>query len=101
MKIKFFLPTLLIIIAMVLVPAYIEVSQEYKENLNLVFEKKVVETTFKCIKEGNCNYGNTSLSKLYSLNYLEKQYNPVTKAYYNDESYIYYSTEESYFIEIT
>lgn len=100
MNFKIFFGTLGVLIILILGLTFANLYEKHNENLKIVFEKKVVETTFKCIKEEKCDYGNTTLKKLYDLNYLDKQYDPITKAYYNEESYIYYSNKQAYFVEV-
>ena len=53
-----------------------------------VEEKYIIETAKKCLNEKKCSGSKTTLQTLYDLEFLDMQANPVTKEYYNPESYV-------------
>ena len=86
-KLFVFITFIIIATLIVGVTAY-KVLDNHSAKLLLVEEKYLIETAKKCINDGNCTGEKITLQDLYDLNYLNKQANPVTKEYYNSESYI-------------
>ena len=78
---------------------YKEVN-EHNDKLITVKEKEIIEKAKTCINEKKCLTEKITLKTLYDLGYLEKQVNPITKEYYNEESYITLKNKEYVFIEI-
>lgn len=100
MKGKVIIITIVIIILIIFIPSVVAVSQNHKENLISVTEKRITEAATLCIKEGNCNSNLVYLSNLYQYNYLEKEYNPITKEYYSETSYVTYEDDGLKFISV-
>ena len=91
--------TLIIILTLLTSITTYKVITKHNEKLLLVENKYIIEQAKKCFSEKKCNEDNITLKKLYSLNYLEKQVNPVTKEYYNELSYVKKDTEWT-FVEV-
>ena len=80
--------TVIIIVALIVgVTTYKELD-EHNEKLTEVEEKYLIETTKKCLNEKKCSGDKITLQTLYDLNYMDFQADPVTKEYYNPDSYI-------------
>lgn len=77
-----------------------KVIKNHNEKLILVKEKYIIEKAKDCINDKKCNEEKITLEKLYELNYLEKEVNPVTKEYYNEKSYVLYKNNEYIFINL-
>ena len=89
----------LIVFVIIIVITSIKVVNNHNDKLLEVSHKYIIEQAKKCFNEKKCNEDNITLKKLYSLNYLEKQVNPVTKEYYNELSYVKKDTEWT-FVEV-
>ena len=67
-------------------------NSKIKNFVNNLFEKKsvddVIETAKKCLNEKKCSGSKITLQTLCDLEFLDMQANPVTKEYYNPESYV-------------
>ena len=87
----------LIIISITSVTIY-KVISIHNENLIKVEEKYIIETAKKCLNEKKCSGNKITLQTLYDQKYLNKASNPVTKEYYNPESYILVEDNEYIFI---
>lgn len=75
-----------------------KVVKEHNSKLLLVEEKYIVETANKCKIEKKCNSDTITLKELYSLKYFDKQVNPVTKEYYNEDAYVTLKNDKYVFI---
>lgn len=80
--------TICIILFLVIGFTTYKVIEKHNEKLLEVSEKFIIETTEKCLNEEKCSGNMITLQTLYDLNYLEEQANPVTKEFYNPESYV-------------
>ena len=80
--------TIIIILSLVVGLTTYKVLDEHNAKLLLVEEKYLIETAKRCVNEDKCTGDKITLQTLYDLNYLDKQADPVTKEYYNSESYI-------------
>ena len=78
----------MIALLILFIPTAYKVIKNHQNNLYQVVEDKIINGAKKCFYEEKCQDGKIYLKDLYALNYLEKMSNPVTKEYYNDESYI-------------
>lgn len=83
----YFSITIIVCILIVGIPTFISVKNNHEEKLIKVTENKIKEAAKKCYLEKKCN-GETTLNNLYELGYLEKEVNPVTKKYYDENSII-------------
>lgn len=80
--------SVVIIILLIAVPTIYKVYTKYQKDLYDTVEKKIIEATKKCYYANECVEEKITLQFLYDHNYLEKVSDPVTKEYYNTESYI-------------
>ncbi len=92
--------TIAIIFIMILIPSSYKVYLEYQDNLITVTEKRIVEAAIKCKKENLCTSDTVSLKFLYENSYLEEEFNPITKEYYNENNYITLNPDEYQFVEV-
>lgn len=79
------------IIALILIigcPTIYKVVKNHKRKLYTITEKRIVEAAKKCWNENKCLNKEIILKELYENNYLEKEADPVTKKYYNENSII-------------
>jgi len=80
--------SVIVILIIILIPTIYKVVNNHQNNLYQVVEEKIINGAKKCFYEEKCMNENITLKELYDLNYLEPISNPVTKEYYNEESYI-------------
>ena len=80
--------TIIVIIVIIGIPTTYKVIKNHQNNLIKSTESKIVEAAKKCYFEENCSEQKIYLKDLYSLEYLEKISNPITKEYYNENSYV-------------
>ena len=80
--------TVIIIVALIVGVTTYKVLDEHNSKLREVEEKYIIETAKACLNEKKCEGNTITLQTLYDLDYLEKEADPVTKEYYNSESYI-------------
>jgi len=80
--------TIIAIILIIGCPTVYKVIKNHKEKLIMITEKRIIEAAQKCWNEDNCVEEEISLKELYENNYLEKEADPITKKYYNENSKI-------------
>ena len=80
--------TIIFISALIIGVTTYKVLDEHNSKLTEVEEKYIIETAKKCLNKKKCNGTKVTLQTLYDLNYLDFQANPVTKEYYNPDSYV-------------
>lgn len=85
---------------MIIVPSVISVTSAHEESLYLVTEKRIIEAATLCIKEEYCSGDIIYLKELYEYDYLSDEYDPVTKEYYSEESYVIYNEDEAKFVSV-
>lgn len=78
----------IIIILIISIPTIYKVIKNHNNSLYQVVEDKIIEAAEKCYYEEKCLTDTILLKDLYELKYLEKINNPITKEYYNEESYV-------------
>lgn len=76
------------ILLIISIPTIYKVVKNHQNNLISVVEDKIITAAKQCYFEEKCNDDVIYLKDLYNLNYLEKISNPITKEYYNENSYI-------------
>lgn len=91
----------LIVFVVIIVITSIKVVNNHNDKLLEVSHKYIIEQAKKCIDEKKCLEEKITLQTLYDLDYLEKLANPVTKKYYNNESYVKKEENNYTFVEIT
>lgn len=82
--------TIIIIALMIFIPTYLNVKKDHEDKLIIATRMKITSASKKCFLEGVCSGNRTTLKYLYDHNYLQKQYNPVTKEYYDENQEIKY-----------
>lgn len=80
--------SIIAIIMIISIPTIYKVVKNHHNNLISVVEDKVIEAAKKCYFEEKCIDNKIYLKDLYNLKYLEKVSNPITKEYYNENSYV-------------
>ena len=80
--------TIIIIITLVIGVTTYKVVDKHNDKLMEVEEKYIIEAVKKCLNEKKCSGSKITLQTLYDLEFLDMQANPVTKEYYNPESYV-------------
>ena len=80
--------SIVIITLLITIPTIYKVIKSHNNKLYQVVEKKAVEAAKKCYYEEKCLDTKIYLKDLYELDYLDKLSNPITKEYYNEDSYI-------------
>lgn len=80
--------SIIAILLIILIPTVYKVIKIHHNNLYQVVEEKVINSAKKCFYEEKCLNEKIYLKELYELSYLEKVSNPITKEYYNEESYV-------------
>lgn len=80
--------TIIIIITLVIGVTTYKVVDKHNDKLMEVEEKYIIEIAKKCLNEKKCSGSKITLQTLYDLEFLDMQANPVTKEYYNPESYV-------------
>ncbi len=65
-----------------------KVIKNHHKKLIQVTTDRIVDAAKKCYYEEKCTNKTVTLKELYDLNYISKQSNPISKEYYNEESYV-------------
>ena len=79
---------LALLLLLTIVITIIKVVKNHNTKLLEVTDKYIVEQAKNCVNEKKCLEEKITLQTLYDLNYMDFQADPVTKEYYNPESYI-------------
>jgi len=90
----------IVILLIILIPTVYKVIKNHQDNLYQVVEEKIINGAKKCYYEEKCLNEKITLKELYELNYLGEVNNPITKEYYNEESYVERKKSEFKFIPI-
>ncbi len=82
--------TLTIVVLLFSFGGYItyHVIKQYRNNVLLVTEKRIIEAAKKCVDEDKCPAYPVKLEDLYNFGYLSEEANPLTKEVYAKSSYI-------------
>lgn len=80
--------TCISIILIISIPTIYKVVKKHNNNLYKVTENKIIEAAKRCFYEEKCLDEKIYLRDLYNLKFLEQVNNPITKEYYNENSYI-------------
>ena len=92
--------SIIIIILIISIPTTIYVVKNYQNNLYRVVEGKIMGAAKKCYYENVCQNDKITLEFLYENDYLNKVSNPVTKEYYNVNSYVLIKDNEFKFYPV-
>ena len=85
---KLTISSIIIIILIIAIPTTYKVIKNHNDHLYQVVEKKIVEAAKKCYYEEICSHETITLKKLYEYELLEPVSDPISKEYYNEDSYI-------------
>lgn len=91
--------SIIIILLIIGIPTTYKVIKNHQKNLLKSTESKIVNAAKKCYFEEKCLDNKIYLKDLYNLEYLDKVSNPITKEYYNENSYIEIEDSNFKFIE--
>ena len=92
--------SIIIIILIITIPTIYKVLSMHHDNLYKVVEDKIIEKAKNCYNDGICLNENITLKELYDHKYLEKMSDPVTKEYYNENSYVTIKDNKYKFIAV-
>lgn len=82
------------------IPTIYKVVKNHNNDLYKASENKIIEAAKKCYYEEICLDEKILLKDLYNLEYLDKISNPITKEYYNENSYVLRNNNTFEFIDI-
>lgn len=80
--------TCISILLIISIPTIYKVVEKHNNDLYVVVENKIIEAAKNCYYDEKCLNEKILLKDLYDLKYLEEVSNPVTKEYYNENSYV-------------
>jgi len=80
--------SIIIAILLICIPTVNKVVTNYHDKLYYVVEEKIINAAKKCYFEEKCHNDKIYLHELYNNEYIELVINPVTKEYYNENSYV-------------
>ena len=80
--------SIIIIILIIAIPTTYKVIKNHNQNLYKVVEDKIIEKAKECYYDQKCLEDKITLKELYDNKYLDKMSDPITKEYYNENSYI-------------
>ena len=92
--------TIVAIILIILIPTVYNMIKTHNDRLIKVTEKRIEEAAKDCYLKDICKDNKITLKVLYDNKYLEKESNPITKEYYNEESYVLVKNNTYIFKEI-
>lgn len=92
--------SIIVILLIILIPTTYKVIKNHNDNLYQVVEEKIIGAAKSCFYDEKCLDERILLKDLYELNYLDKVSNPITKEYYNINSYILRKNNNFKFIEV-
>ncbi len=92
--------TIVAIILIILIPTVYNIIKTHNDRLIKVTEKRIEEAAKDCYLKDICKDNKITLKVLYDNKYLEKESNPITKEYYNEESYVLVKNNTYIFKEI-
>lgn len=80
--------SIIIIILIIAIPTTYKVIKNHNQNLYKVVEDKIIEKAKECYYDQKCLEDKITLKELYDNKYLDKMSDPITKEYYNENSYV-------------
>lgn len=80
--------SIMAILLIIGIPTVYKVINNHHNNLYRVVEDKIINSAKKCYYEEVCVNNKITLKELYELKYLEKVSDPISKEYYNEESFV-------------
>ncbi len=85
-------------LSVVMVFTMYKIIKTNRDKLYLVTEKRIVEAFIKCKRDRICINNSETLKFLEDNKYLEGEIDPITKEYYNLNSYVIYKEGKYEFI---
>ena len=92
--------TIISILLIISIPTVYNIIKKHNDRLIKVTEKRIEEAAKDCYLKDICKDNKITLKVLYDNKYLEKESNPITKEYYNEESYVLVKNNTYIFKEI-
>ena len=95
--------TIIFITVLIIGVTTYKVLNEHNAKLTKVEEKYIIEAAKKCLNEKECSGTTVTLQTLYDLSYLsylDFQADPVTKEYYNPDSFVKYEDATYTFVSV-
>ncbi len=80
--------SIIVIILIIAIPTTYKVIKNHNQTLYKVVEDKIVEKAKACYYDKKCTNEKITLKELYQNKYLDKVSDPITKEYYNENSYV-------------
>lgn len=80
--------TCISILLIISIPTIYKVVKNHNKGLYIAIENKITEAAEKCYYDEKCLDEKILLKNLYDLKYLKPVSNPITKEFYNENSYI-------------
>ena len=80
--------SIVVIILIIGIPTTYKVIKTHNQTLYKVVEDKIVEKAKECYYDKKCLNEKITLKELYENNYLDKISDPISKEYYNEDSYV-------------
>lgn len=91
---------IIVAILIILIPTTLKIIKTNRDRLHLVTNKRIIEAYQSCVKRYVCDDEKTTLNYLMENGFLQKEINPVTKEYYNLDSYVIKDNNEYKFIVV-
>ena len=92
--------TIVALVLIILIPTTMKIVKKHNNRMISVTHKRIEEATRECYLDGKCMDEKTTLKKLYENDYLKKESDPITKEYYNEESYVERKGKTFNFVEV-
>ncbi len=80
--------TCISILLIITIPTVYKVVKNHNKDLYTSIDNKIVEAAEECYYNGKCLNNKILLKDLYDLEYLEPVSDPVSKEFYNENSYV-------------
>ena len=94
------LGSIISIFLLISIPTIYKVVINHKNSLIKVVEDKIINSAKKCYYEEKCTDDKITLKELYDLKYLDRVSDPISREYYNDQSYIEVNDDEFRFVVV-
>ena len=92
--------SVILIILSIGIPTTYKVIKNHYDHLYQVVEDKIIEKAKECYYDNICLEDKITLQELYDNKYLEVLSNPVSKEYYNSESYVKHEDNKFEFVVV-
>ena len=92
--------TIIALVLIISIPTIYTIVKKHNDRLTAVTHKRIEEAAKECYLKNICVDEKITLKQLYENKYLEKESNPITKEYYNEESFVQRKDKTFDFIEV-